>query len=308
MPSKPASIQPNLNLAEFTTMKIGGPAEFACLPKTDDEFVEALTWARAENLPVTVVGAGSNSLVSDNGIRGLVIIPRNDQLVFTSPRVRVGAGVKNGQLIGAAANRGLGGLSWLLGVPGTVGGSLYGNAGSKEHGLGEYVRSVDVVERDGRRHTMTKKECNFSYRHSIFKETKASIIAAELELPAVDPVTERKILADVATMKNSNQPTTAATAGCMFKNPVVTLAQLPETLKPYRLADGTISAWRLIDHLGLKGKQIGRVQVSPKHGNFMINVGGATADHVVQLTSYIKQQVRDTLGIQLQEEVQYLGF
>ncbi len=295
-------------LADYTTMKIGGPAEFACRPKTADELVEAWMWALQESLPITMLGAGSNSLVNDAGIKGLVIIPRNDQMVFSSPRVTVGAGVKNGQLIGAAANQGRGGLSWLLGVPGTVGGSLYGNAGSKEHGLGDYVVSVDVIERDGTRHTMTKAECQFSYRHSIFKETKAGIISAVLELPAVDSAAERALLSDMAKQKNANQPTTAATAGCMFKNPRVTLTQVPTELQPFILPDGTISAWRLIDHLGLKGKTIGQIQVSPKHGNFMINLGGATADQVVQLTSYVKQQVRDKLGIQLQEEIQYLGF
>ncbi len=289
-------------------MKVGGPAEFACLPKTDEEFVAAWEWARAEGLPVTMLGAGSNSLVNDAGVKGVVIIPRNDQLVFSSPRVTVGAGVKNGQLIGAAANHGLGGLSWLLGVPGTVGGSLYGNAGSKEYGLGDYVVTVNVIERDGRQHTMTKDECQFSYRHSIFKETKAAIISAVLELPMVEAKTERALLADVAKQKNANQPTTAATAGCMFKNPSVEKSKLPPELQAYILPNDTISAWRLIDYLELKGKQIGQLQISPKHGNFMINLGGGTADQVVQLTSYVKQQVRDKLGVQLQEEVQYLGF
>lgn len=305
---KPSTIQSALVLAPYTTMKVGGPAEFACLPKTDEEFVAAWEWARAEGLQVTMLGAGSNSLVNDAGVKGLVIIPRNDQLVFSSPRVTVGAGVKNGQLIGAAANHGLGGLSWLLGVPGTVGGSLYGNAGSKDNGLGDYVVTVHVIERDGRQHTLTKDECQFSYRHSIFKETKAAIISAVLELPVVEAKAERALLADMAKQKNANQPTTAATAGCMFKNPTVEKLKLPPELQAYILPNATISAWRLIDYLGLKGKQIGELQISPKHGNFMINLGGGTADQVVQLTSYVKQQVRDKLGVQLQEEVQYLGF
>ncbi len=300
-------------LAPYTTMKIGGRAELACLPKNDEELVAAWEWALAEHLPVTMLGAGSNSLINDAGIKGLVIIPRNDHLDFDGNHVRVGAGVKNGQLIGAAANHNLGGLSWLLGVPGAVGGSLYGNAGSgnatgQYFGIGDYVVWVDVIERDGRRHQMSKEECGFSYRHSIFKTTKAAIIAAELALPTVDGPAERAILSQVAKEKNTKQPTTAATAGCMFKNATAVPDQLPSELRPFVLPNGTISAWRLIDHLGLKGKQIGQIQISPKHGNFMINLGGATADQVVQLVSFVKQQVRDKLGVQLQEEVQYLGF
>lgn len=289
-------------------MKVGGPAEYLCLGTTVDEIVAAWEWARAAKLPVTVLGAGSNSLINDAGITGLVIIPRNSQLTWAPPRVTVGAGVKNGQLIGASANRGLGGLAWLLGVPGTIGGSLYGNAGSKEHGLGGYVTWVDIIDANGVRRRLTREDCGFRYRHSIFKEMKVCILQAEFELPLVDPVAERTVLSDQAKEKNVNQPTSAASAGCMFKNPTVETAKLPTELQSFVMADQTISAWRLIDYLGLKGKQIGQIQISTKHGNFMINLGGATADHVVQLISFVKQQVRDTLGIQLQEEVQYLGF
>ncbi len=308
MSNRPTTIQEQVVLAPYTTMKVGGPAEYLCLGATVDELVAAWDWARAEKVPVTMLGAGSNSLVNDAGIRGLVIIPRNAQLVWTPPRVVVGAGAKNGQLIGAGANHGLGGLSWLLGVPGTAGGSLYGNAGSKEHGLGDYVVWVEIIDGAGQRRKLTRAECHFAYRHSIFKTMNVCILQAELELPVVDSVQERATLAAMAKQKNSNQPTTAASAGCMFKNPTVAAEKLPAELRSFVLPNGTISAWRLIDHLGLQGEHIGQVQVSTQHGNFMINLGGGTADQVVQLISFVKQQVRDTLGIQLQEEVQYLGF
>lgn len=308
MSDRPNTIQTGVVIAPYTTMKVGGPADYLSLPTTIDALVTAWEWARHEKIPVTMIGAGSNSLVNDAGIRGLVIIPRNSQLVWTPPRVIVGAGVKNGQLIGAGANHGLGGLSWLLGVPGTVGGSLYGNAGSKEHGLGDYVVWVEIIDDTGQRRKLNREECHFAYRHSIFKELKACILQAELELPTVDPVQERTLLAAMAKDKNAKQPTTAASAGCMFKNPVVMKDTLPKELQPFIMDNHTISAWRLIEYLNLKGKQIGQVQISNLHGNFMINLGGATADQIVQLISFVKQQVRDTLGIQLQEEVQYLGF
>lgn len=289
-------------------MKVGGPAQYLCIGTTVEELVEAWEWARAEKIPVTILGAGSNSLVNDVGVEGLVIIPRNSQIDWTPPRVIAGAGTKLGQFIGGAANHGLGGLTWVLGVPGTVGGSLYGNAGSKEHGLGEYVIWVEVIDLNGQRRRYSRDECRFAYRHSAFKEMKTCILQAELELPQVDPIKERTTLAAMAKQKNANQPTTAASAGCMFKNPVVQFETLPSELQSSVFPDGTISAWRLIDWLGLKGKQIGQIQVSTKHGNFMVNLGGGTADQVVQLISFVKQQVRDTLGIQLHEEVQYLGF
>ena len=171
------------------------------------------------------------------------------------------------------------------------------------------VEWVEVVTPAGELKRLTKAECKFAYRDSIFKQHADWIIVqAQFTFPAIDPTAERQLLADTTKAKNANQPTTAKTAGCMFTNPIVSRDTLPEKLKPFVDAEQKISAWRLIEEVGLKGKQLGQIQISEKHSNFMINLGDGTADQVMQLISLVKQAVRDKLSIQLQEEIQYLGF
>ncbi len=309
MVNKPPTIQENIPLAPYTTLKIGGPAKYFVAAKTIAELQEAVAWANQEKLPYRLIGRGANLLVSDNGFNGLIIHPENDQAQWNGDHVVVGAGVQNGQLIASALQHGFGGMQWLIGVPGKVGGSLYGNAGGHGWGLGDQVVWVDVCVPDGTNKRLTKEDCAFAYRTSIFKHhPEWSIVQAEFIFPKVDPAEERTLLAETTKQKNTNQPTTAKTAGCMFTNPTADLAKVPESLKQYVDAKGTISAWRVIEEVGLKGFQLGDIQISDVHANFMINRGQGTADQVMQLLSLIKQKVRDELGIQLHEEIQYLGF
>lgn len=309
MPEQPSIIQHNIPLAPHTTLKIGGPATYFATPKTADQVQEVVAWAGKNSIAFRIIGRGANLLVADAGYNGLAIIMNNDQLEWNPPHVIAGAGVQNGQLIANALKHNLGGMRWLIGVPGTVGGSLYGNAGGHGWGLGDHVEWVEVVTTDGQTKRLTKDECQFAYRTSIFKSHPEWIIVqAQLTFSAVDATGERLLLAATTKQKNANQPTTEKTAGCMFTNPVADLARLPEHLKKHVEESGKISAWRVIEEVGLKGMQIGQIQISPIHCNFMINLGGGTADQVMQLLSLVKQRVRDTLGIQLHEEVQYLGF
>lgn len=308
MPDQPPGLQHNIGLAQYSTLKIGGPAKYFLPVKDADHAAQAIVWANQQKISWRVLGAGANSLVSDRGYDGLIMIMQNDHMTWDDRRVVAGAGTTNGQLIAAAIQHGAGGLHWLIGVPGTVGGSIYGNAGGHGWGLGHQVEWVDVVTQAGQIQRFSQQQCHFAYRYSIFKEQQVAIMAAQLLLPASDPAAERKILAETTKMKNTNQPTTAQSAGCMFMNPTVEATKLPEELRPFVATDGTISAWRLITEVGLQGKQLGQMQISPQHANFMVNLGGGTADQVVQLLSLVKQQVRDKLGIQLREEVQYIGF
>lgn len=304
----PAAIQENISLADFTTLKIGGRAKYFLPGKSVDEVRRAVLWAAEEGMAVRVLGAGANTLVSDAGFDGLVIVMQMDRLDWTPPTVLAEAGVQNGQFIAGALARGRGGLHWLIGVPGTIGGSIYGNAGGHGWGLGDQVEWVEVMTRDGGVKRLMKEECALAYRSSIFKSRLDWIILrVGIRLPKVDPTAERQLLADTSKQKNASQPIAAKTAGCMFTNPRVEGFTLPEELQRFATG-GTISAWRLIDYVGLKGRRLGQIEISNRHANFMINLGGGTADHVVQLLSLVKQRVRDQLGIQLQEEVQYLGF
>jgi UDP-N-acetylmuramate dehydrogenase len=309
MSERPAIIQENISLAPHTTLQIGGPARFFAAPTTVDEIRQCLVWASENKIPWRVIGRGANLVVADAGYNGLIIIMRNDKIEWNPPTAVAGAGVQNGQLIADALQHNLGGLQWLIGVPGTIGGSLYGNAGGHGWGLGDMVDWVEVLMPAGELKRLTKAECEFAYRTSVFKKHPDWIIVqAQFTFPAIDPVAERQLLTDTTKAKNTNQPTTEKTAGCMFTNPIVSRDTLPEKLKPFVDAEQKISAWRLIEEVDLKGKQLGKIQISEKHSNFMINLGGGTADQVMQLISLVKQKVRDTLKIQLQEEIQYLGF
>lgn len=309
MSNQPSIIQHDIVLAPYTTLKIGGPAKYFAAPKDATEVRDAVMWAVGNGIPYRIIGRGANTLISDTGYDGLVIVMHNDQMVWKPPYVTAGAGVQNGQLIASALKHNLGGMQWLIGVPGTVGGSLYGNAGGHGWGLGDQVEWVEVVMPDGVIKHLTKDECQFAYRTSLFKEhPEWVIVQATFLFPAIDVTAERLLLGTTTKIKNVNQPITEKTAGCMFTNPVVDMTRLPEHLKQYVDETGKISAWRVIEEVELKGYQLGQIQISPIHANFMINLGDGTADQVMQLLSLVKQRVRDTLGIQLHEEVQYLGF
>ncbi|MBI3573334.1 MAG: UDP-N-acetylmuramate dehydrogenase [Candidatus Kerfeldbacteria bacterium] len=305
---RPAGLREEVALAEHTTLRIGGPAQFFLSVSTRAELQSALSWATEKGIPVAVLGGGANVVIADAGFPGLMVLMANETLVWGPNTVQVGAGTKLGFLIAQSLRRGFGGLGWLIGVPGTVGGSIFGNAGSRDHALGDYVISVTAVQPDGQTKKWEARDCHFRYRASRFKDEHQIIWEAELKLPAVDPVAERKVLVKAAEKKQSSQPLSDLTAGCMFTNPKVERAQLPMSLQNFLEPDSTISAWRLVDMVGLKGKTIGGISVSTQHANFMINTGQGTAGEAVQLISFIKQRVRDTLGIQLQEEIQFLGF
>ncbi|MBI3115505.1 MAG: UDP-N-acetylmuramate dehydrogenase [Candidatus Kerfeldbacteria bacterium] len=302
------TLREGVSLARYSTYRIGGPARFFLEAHTTDDVVAAIRLARAQGLPYAMLGSGSNTLIADQGFAGLVIVARAQHLTFDRQRVTAEAGVKLSVLTVVAAQHGFGGLEFLIGVPGTVGGAIYGNAGSRDAAIGNRVASVEILDAAGRRVALSAEECAFGYRTSRFKTTKEPIVQAVLVLPPGDRVTLERQIATVIRAKNAKQPTHDQSAGCMFKNvPVDDPSQLPEELRT-TVTDGQLSAWRLIVAAGLKGKRLGHVQVSPQHANFLVNLGGATADEVVQLLSYIKQQVRDRFHIQLHEEIQYLGF
>lgn len=285
------NVETQVPLAPLTHFKIGGPADYLVRPKTNEKFIAAVRLAQEMQLPMTLLGGGANILVADAGIRGVVIHPENRQLLREGHTIIAGAGVTNGQLLGFSTTEGLAGLENLAGVPGTVGGSVYGNAGMFPSGIAPVLADVLAVDVRGETYRVTNDECAFSYRTSRFKRTREIIIEARFSLYPKDPkVIAAEVRRLISTYKRGVQPIGEPCSGCVFKNP-----------------EGDYAA-RLIDQAGLKSKRIGGAEVSSLHANFVINTGGATADHVVQLISYIKQQIRDRYSIELQEEMQYLGF
>ncbi len=304
-------------LAKHVHIRIGGPADFYFEAKTSDEIVGAVEAALADGVPFAICGGGSNMLPSDEGFRGLVIQAANRNWSVEGARATAEAGVLSGFLARKTAEAGLTGFEWAVSLPGTIGGAVRGNAGCFGGETKDALASVEVLRVVGgnvERVRIANTDCCFGYRESAFKHNGDIILSATFEfVPASREACLEKIDAVLAQRK-ADQPSDAPSAGCMFKNfdfkdegelaKLKTRVDVPETfLKAKRLPAG----W-LIEQADLKGKSIGGAQVSDKHGNFLMNLGKATASDILQLISLIKMRVRDEYGIQLEEEVQLLGF
>jgi len=319
----PGAIENEL-MSAHTFLKIGGPARLYFVATSGDDVVRVVEMAQALDIPWYVFGGGSNLLVSDEGFQGVVVqaaertmnigSPASDQSSFV--RVTASAGMFTGLLARATADAGLVGFEWGVGVPGTIGGAVYGNAGCFGGEMRDAVVSVDaydVIQR--RRVTYDKAECQFGYRDSRFKHEPHIILSTILELKSGDAASAKAKIESIMGRRKDTQPHGAFSAGCLFKNFDFTNESALEKLRreadeipPEMLLAKRIAAGWLIDRLGLKGTTIGKAQVSPTHGNFLVNLGGARAQDVLALSSLVKMKVRDELGILLEDEVQYLGF
>lgn len=310
-------LKENELLAKHVHIRIGGSADLYLETKSSDEIVQAVEAALADGLPYVVLGGGSNTLPSDDGFRGLVIQVAHRNWSVEGSRVTAEAGVLSGFLARKTAEAGLTGFEWAVSLPGTIGGAVRGNAGCFGGEIKDVVSSVEVLHvANGRaeRWTCRSEECDFRYRESAFKRSKDIVLSVTLSLtPAPKEACLAKI-EDVLSKRKEDQPSDAPSAGCMFKNfdfkdeadlaKLKERVEIPETfLRAKRLPAG----W-LIEQADLKGKTIGAAKVSEKHGNFLLNLGGATASDVLQLISLIKMRIRDDYGVQLEEEVQLLGF
>lgn len=302
-------------MAPHTYLKIGGPARLYLEAADADALVRAVSEAKRLEIPWAVVGGGSNLLVSDEGYEGLVVVPREMAIRIEGERVVVSAGAVTALVARKAAEAGLTGFAWGVGVPGTIGGAVAGNAGCFGGEMKDVVESVDAFDPStGGRKPIAGGDCGFGYRESRFKREPLVILAATLRLKPGDPATIKAEMDAVAAKRQETQPQGAFTAGCLFKNVDLVPPQDVEKLRREAdvpaefLAAKRVPAGWLIDRLDLKGTTVGRAQVSPVHGNFLVNLGGATAQDVLALSSLVKMKVRDGLGILLEDEVRYLGF
>lgn len=304
------NIQKNITLKNYTTFKIGGPAEYFVDVKTIVELQEVLQWAKDNNQPVKVLGGGSNMLISDNGLKGLVIKLSLDKLEFVNNKIIVGPGVALAYLLNKSLENNLTGLEFAAGVPGTVGGAIRGNAGTYGLAMDSVVKSIKYIDENFELQEMKTEQAHFAYRHSIFKEKTWIIVEAALELVKGDVSVARKLVSERLQYRQDTQPNLPS-AGCIFKNirfEDVNLEKLKnKNIEIDKFAEHKkIPTAYLIEKVGLKGHTIGDAQVSEVHANYIVNKGQATAEQVIMLISYIKQQIRDKYGIQLQEEVQLL--
>jgi UDP-N-acetylmuramate dehydrogenase len=274
-----------------TTWRIGGPADFFVEPRGTDELVRALAFAREENLPVTVIGGGSNLLVKDGGIRGLVIKIGEGfaRLEIEGDRVRAGAGVRLARLTGAAQEAGVGGFEFLAGIPGTVGGAVVMNAGAFGKAAGDLCEKVLAIDAGGRMQTLSRPELGFGYRTSSLQGKNLVVIEAAFRGTPREPAAIRTETDLLLKRRRATQPGGFPSAGSVFKNPP------------------GASAGRLIEQAGAKGMRCGGAAVSPVHANFIVNLGEATARDVLSLIFKVKAAVKEKFAVELELEVQVLG-
>ncbi|HCC23047.1 TPA: UDP-N-acetylenolpyruvoylglucosamine reductase [Candidatus Falkowbacteria bacterium] len=298
-------------LAAYTTFKIGGPAKYFIEVKDKDELKRALLAAKENSLAYFMLGGGSNILISDDGFDGLVIRLISGTCRFETDGSAVCfAGNNWAKFVRDAIGQGFGGLDFSGNIPGTVGGAVRGNAGAYGQGVGDFVAevlAVDLAASDDFVH-LSHADCHFDYRESVFKRQTGLIVAeVAFKLTPSEKSKEELLQAIEAEGQSrcAKQPLKYPSAGCSFKNVVYT-----DELSAYKdwETHGKIPAARFIEAAGLKGKQIGGAKVSDEHANFIINVDHATASDVIQLISLIKMKVRDQYGVQLEEEIQYVGF
>lgn len=273
-----------------TKMKVGGPADIYYEASDSEQLEEGIRLAIEQKVPYLVIGNGANVLVSDKGIRGLVIQNHSNTLKFLPfGFVEVDSGVDNTDLITQAKNRGLAGTERLLKVPGTIGGAVFMNAGDtgKKEFFGGLVEWVHVIDKEGKKKKISSKECEFGYRSSRFQASGEIILKVKVQLQQVDKEEIEAKAKDILVRK-MHQPS-GATVGSTFKNPT---------------GD---HAGRLIEAVGLKGKRIGAAKISEKHANFIINEGNATAADVKALIDLVKKSVKEKFKVDLEEEVRYIG-
>ncbi len=278
-------------LSKHTYFGIGGNAAAYFEVSTIDELAYVAQLKKRRNVPVAIIGRGSNLLVSDAGYTGIVIrlIGEFNRLEFNQNRVDVGAGVSLPRLSKAAASRGLSGVEFALGIPGSVGGALIMNAGAWGSSFGDLVERVKAMTAESEVIDLSHDDVQFSYRHSGLKPYFC-VTGATLVLTPGDAKEVDNLMQDLYNQKITSQPFAEENAGCMFKNP------------PGH------SAGKLIDECGLKGYRIGGAEVSKIHGNFILNLDNATAHDVLSLVRHIQAHVKRERDVDLEMEVQLLGF
>ncbi|MBL7057879.1 UDP-N-acetylmuramate dehydrogenase [Patescibacteria group bacterium] len=308
-------IKKNIPLAPLTTFNIGGSAELFVEVGSKDELVDAINLAQNKDLGITILGGGSNVLVADTGIKGLVIKINNKTLVLKGDRIEVGAGSKLIDTARLANNNGYTGLEWASGIPGSAGGAIRGNAGAHGYYIADVIETIECFDKiKNIFKILSKKDCEFSYKDSYIKQNKSLVIwSAYLKLTRGNLVEIRNKVDSYIKIRESSQPRLAS-AGCVFKNlSFDDIQATSDKLAKYIIKNnppknGKIGAGWLIDLIGLKGKRVGDVKVSLEHGNFIVNTGHGKASDVIDLIKFIKKRMYDQFGIELEEEIQYLGF
>jgi len=294
-------VRRDVPLAPMTTFKVGGPAELLIETQNADEIVTAVKLAYQAGVKVTMLGGGSNVLVADAGVRGLVIRPKGgDVTPIGTTLVRADASVTINGLVRWTINRGFAGLEAWAGTPGTVGGAIYGNAHWKKTDIGDLVESVRLLKPDGTLLQAPADRMEFEYDYSRLKHTGEIVLWVAFRVTSgADPAALRLVARESLAFRKKTQPLESPSAGCIFMNPDPKRDRVPEGIPP--------SAGALVDRAGLKGAILGGARVSPTHANFIINDGTASASDIHTLVERCRSAVKEQFGVSLRNEIISLG-
>lgn len=281
----------NEPMKKHTSFKIGGPADIMVLPASEEEIVHALKVCKDTSVPFFIMGNGSNLLVRDKGIRGVVIkISENyNQIEIDGTNIRAQSGVLLSTLSKAAVRNSLKGLEFASGIPGTLGGAITMNAGAYGGEIKDAVVSVRCIDSNGNIHILQKEDMKFGYRTSLIQTTDLIVSEVNMELEYGDQQESLDLMADLARRRREKQPLAYPSAGSTFKRPV------------------GYYAGKLIQDCGLKGLRIGDAQISELHAGFIINLGNATAQNVIDLIKKVQEIIYDKYGVEMVPEVRIVG-
>ena len=293
VPSSSPKIKANVSLAELTSYRIGGQAQWYASISSQTELEEVLQWYSRQSIPLTFLGAGSNLLVSDEGLPGLVLSTRHLRhynFDLPSGQVTASAGEPIARIAWLAAKMGWSGLEWAVGIPGTVGGAVVMNAGAHNNSIADVLVEAKVASLQGDLTNFQPADFKFSYRSSLLQEQPRLLVEATFQLqPGQARETVMSRTNENLQKRKNSQPYDRPSCGSVFRNP-----------------DPQAAGW-LIEQMGLKGYQIGQAQVSQRHANFIINQGKARAEDVFRLIRHVQEQVRNHWSISLEPEVKMLG-
>ena len=295
----------NEPMNKHTSFKVGGPARYFVKAESLDDLKKALDLAREKGLPYFILGNGTNLLVSDKGFDGVIITLAGD---FSSiedlgnEAFKVGAAVPLGRFARSVLKQGFAGIHKLAGIPGTLGGAIYMNAGAYGQEIGTSCTQVTVLDSDGNIREFAANECEFGYRQSIFQKNSAIILSATFLLPTAASLGKTTAdleaeLAECMAKRKASQPLNMPNAGSTFKRLSVGAADTPAQIAP----------GYYIEQAGLKGYRIGGAEVSTVHANFIVNAGGATANDIMELSEFVQNKVAEKFGIELHREIILLG-
>ena len=288
-------------LAPLTTFKVGGPADWLLTVSRADEIARAILLAREHHVPVSIVGGGSNLLVADAGVRGLVLrIHGGEVRVDEEGTVRADAGVTINELVRRTVGRGISGIEAWAGTPGTVGGAIYGNAHFQGRLVSELIASVTLISPEGVVSTIPADAMEFGYDYSRLHRTREIVLSAAFRTAPGDPDLLRATARASLAFRKRTQPLEKASAGCIFQNPDPRRDPVPAGIPP--------SAGALVDRAGLKGAEHEGARVSARHANFIVNEGSASAAAIVTLIEQCRREVKGKFGVELRDEIVRLGW